>query len=162
MFITLFCSCSTTKYASTMIDNKNGMIIPNEMELVYQKKLFFINLKLNGKNAKFLVDTGASVSLLDINQMNRYGFTQSYRTNSIIGLGGSINYTRIRNAKLLTKNNESVLVNFYGGDLSTIVNNMGKDGIHIVGIIGSDFLMDFNAIIDYKNKKLELSKTFGI
>jgi hypothetical protein len=154
LFMALMSSCSSTQYVNS-INVENRMA--EELDLVYTRKLFFIDLYLNGKRGRFLVDTGASISILDVNQSKYYHFNTMKRNDNVVGVGGSSNIYGIKNCELSTKDGLVVLVNFKGSDLSALNNSMRKDGLEVVGVIGSDFLMNANAIINYSNRSLSLN-----
>jgi hypothetical protein len=77
-----------------------------------------------------------------------------------MGIGGSTNRYRISNIKTKTKYDETVLITYNGADISSLVNNMALDGIDIVGVLGSDYLMNTGAVLDYGEKKLNLYTKF--
>lgn len=160
----LLTSCVTkNKYINSLIitsANGNTFEVPKEMDLIYSRNLFFVDLKVNNKNARFLVDTGASTSIIDINQAKKYGFTTKEKNDKITGIGGStIRYT-IYNITTKTKQDQSILIKFNGIDMKNLTTNMEKDGIYIVGVVGSDFLKNANAVIDYSDNRLYLYTKF--
>ena len=112
-------------------------------------------LKLNGKDARFLVDTGASLSLLDVVSVYyNYNVEVSspipdYR---IVGIGGYTNLHYARNY-YLTHNKDTLDIRFMAIDLGGI-----KHDNDIVGIIGIDYLDTNGIIIDFENKKLIKNK----
>lgn len=160
--LVMLSSCSQTQYVSTMAvkSGDKHIYLAKEIRLVYMRNLFFVDLKVNDKYARFLVDTGASISLLDINQAKKYGFTYKSRNDEAIGLGGSTRRYKAYGHETRTKNDRELLVRFEAADLSNIVHNMQLDGVSILGVIGSDFLMNTGAVIDYGEKKLDLYTKF--
>jgi lipoate-protein ligase A len=117
--------------------------------LIHHKYLYFIRVKLNNRNAMLLVDTGASASLLDINQANDYKFKYYLREDKFSGVGGY----RISNYKF---HHDSISLKIYpfGADLKEINESFIASGIDVAGVIGSDFLTAHDAIIDYKKLQL--------
>lgn len=150
----LLFSCSTNRYLNSMVSTKPK--IATELSLDYQRRLFFVDLKINGRNAKFLVDTGASLSLVNIENSRYYEFTYKKNYKQVSGLGGSRDRYDIKNISLTDKDGNILYINFEGANINHVVNNMNKDGINIVGVIGSDFLKNSNAIINYADNSIKL------
>jgi hypothetical protein len=120
-----------------------------------------IEASLNGKKANFLVDTGADISVIDKNQLKRFGIRYTDSSNPrghAVGFNGSTEkIIQLRNVDLqlgeiFTHNHVFAL------DLSGIVNFINqKTNVKIAGIIGADILMKYKTIIDYDQKSLILS-----
>lgn len=140
LFILLF-SCHSTKYI-------------NIINLYEIKGLHFFDVKINGKKAKILVDTGASKSLLDINKAKEYNFECILVSkDKYFGLGGQGDLYIIYNYEV-----EPFHITFLGTDLSTVSGYFdGK--IPIVGILGMDFLEYYEAKIDIKKNKIYLNQS---
>lgn len=144
--IFLFTSCVSTKRIE----------IPyyyTDYNLEKFNNLYLIDILLNGKKTKLLVDTGASKSLLDISKSKQFGF--GYKLISIdkyVGLGGLTDIYAIYDYNI-----DLFFITFLGVDLSEIIFYFNKDGTRIVGILGSDFLIRTGAIIDYTTNKLYLN-----
>lgn len=147
--------CFLLTISVSLGDNKETKIVFNLKE---KRGLYFLPIKLNEIDCWFLIDTGASISLLDVNQSQKYEFRyindsmDGYRIN---GIGGGIDRYRVYNYKT-SYNSNQFKINLSGGDLETITKIMRKDSIHIVGIIGVDFLRMYNAVINYKDKTLTI------
>lgn len=101
---------------------------------------------VNDQVAYFLMDTGASVSLIDKNQRHDYNLTVGRKYNgSIIGAGGSVATPRVCNTFAYIGN--KTFSQFLMTDLSDIVDSIEHEtGIRILGIIGLP-QMKFNGII---------------
>lgn len=100
-----------------------------------------------------LVDTGSVTSLLDINQANDYNFKFFLTQADFIGLGGRANRYRIANYKF---DHDTTSLKIYpcGADMKEVSKSFSEAGMPIVGILGSDFFKNHDAIIDYKNLTL--------
>ena len=107
------------------------------MERVKSKsdKRLIIEGQVNGKDACFLIDTGASVAIMDSCQERKYGLERGREfPNTIVGAGGEMDevyYCR-------------TMVDFYGkkipqflmADLRAVVKNVKREtGVEILGII---------------------------
>ena len=94
-----------------------------------------IECTVNNKPANFLIDTGASIALIDKNQRKKYNLAvgKDYN-NPIIGAGGEIKNPKICDTIVHIENkliNQFILV-----DLDSIVKSIKREtDIEILGII---------------------------
>jgi len=118
----------------------------------------FVKLKIRGKSMQMIIDTGASKTVFDSNLLEKY--IEPMASEQVIQSSGvnaeiDIKLGRVRKLKI----GSLKLKNYICGltDLSH-VNSFYKQitGRTIAGLLGSDFLLKYNAIIDYKKKKLIL------
>lgn len=130
---------------------------PKTIELIHHNHLYFIQVKLNNKNANLLIDTGAAASLLDINQAKDYKFKFNLTEQTFAGVGGLTKRYRVSNYKF-DHDSTSLPVYPFGADLKFIAESFEEKGMPIVGVIGSDFLKRNDAVIDYKRSKLILNQ----
>ena len=126
---------------------------PKTIALIHHKYLYFIKVKLNNRDANFLIDTGAASSLLDINQAIDYKFKINRTGHKFAGAGGLSDQYRVTNY-VFHHNTDQLMVYPLGADLKFVVESFDEDGITVTGVIGSDFLKQHDAIIDYKNLQL--------
>ncbi len=119
--------------------------------------------KINGKVARFVLDTGASRSVLDRNYIDHYKINGAYLTNEIMVASHDFNGKDIQ--KLYSKIVEKIqfsdvlIVGFdmLMTDLSNINHCYFEMGFKPVqGMIGSDILNNYEAQINYKKKELTL------
>jgi predicted aspartyl protease len=109
--------------------------------------------KINGKRAFFIVDTGASCSLLNEQAAHRYGFQYRSRSDEqVVGLNGqakislAFNYdVQIGNVEL----KQAVFKTRHLAELATIIR--ANDHIDIAGIIGADILKRYGMVIDFNS-----------
>lgn len=140
---------SPKKYTKTITKEKNEKTIA----LIHHKYLYFIRMKLNNRDATLLLDTGAASSLLDINQANDYNFKFYVTNDNFMGVGGSSPRYKVSKYKF---DHDTTTLKVYplGANLKHLVESFSENGIKITGILGSDFLITHDAIIDYKNQNL--------
>ena len=128
-------------------------ITERERELNFHvyNNLPIINAHINGIRVKLLIDTGASVSLVDTSTETFLFFTRDYDVPVIIGqgMGGEAYIYGVKDI-ILEYEGEVLNVDFRGADLSDFREN---NGIH--GIIGSDFLIKHSLVIDYYNRTIK-------
>ncbi|MEI7596228.1 MAG: retropepsin-like aspartic protease [Bacteroidota bacterium] len=120
----------------------------------------FISCKINGKEAKMLVDSGASRSAFDIEQIKKYIVEEEHEANQQLTTGLGSNtvqsyfslFDEFQLGDFVLRNYQAVLL-----DMSHVNASYQAIGLEeIVGVIGGDILLDYKAIIDYKKKILLL------
>lgn len=131
--------------------------IPKTIALIHHKYLYFIHVKLNNRDANFLIDTGAASSLLDINQANDYNFKINKTQLRFAGAGGLSYQYKVTNY-IFHHDTDKLFVYPLGADLKFVVESFDDDGISIAGVLGSDFLERHDAIIDYRHETLIIHK----
>lgn len=120
-----------------------------------------LEVLLNGKKAFILLDTGASRTVLDKNQIDVYIQNQDIELldEKSTGLGTSsmdIHTTEISQLEIGHKKFENITLALI--DLSHVNETYGKLGFKkIQGVLGSDLLYKYKAIIDYQNLELTLN-----
>lgn len=102
--------------------------------LTYKRPI--VECHIGGKPANFLLDTGASVGLIDRDFINRYALTAGKRyQGKIIGAGGAMNGVRHCDSFVTMPNGVDV-AQFLLTDISAVRESIEKEtGIEIVGII---------------------------
>lgn len=100
-----------------------------------EKRLIIEGL-VNGKKANFLIDTGASVGLLDDNQRKKYNLTKGPKfKGSLVGAGGELSSPRICTDIINIENKQ--INQFLLSNIGNIVDSIEREtGIEILGIIG--------------------------
>lgn len=136
------------------ITTKNFYSQYNKYDVIMQNSLLFIQLTLNNKSSLFLIDTGSSKSFLDINKIEKYKFGYINKPiEKYVGIGGLQSIYTVYEYKITEMH-----IPFLGINLEELNPYFKKDNLTIVGLIGSDYLVFRNAIIDYENSKLYLKK----
>jgi len=114
------------------------------------KNVPIVTALLNNKKAYFLLDSGASINILDVSSSEKYGFTFiEDNDTTMIGIGGSKGISTVSNYNI-TCNDRDIKIEFVGGNLKGI-----RKSINIVGIIGSRYFKKHNAIINFNTKTIE-------
>lgn len=118
---------------------QNGKIIIN----IAQDKHFYLNAKINGKTIRFMIDTGASDIVLNLNDakeiginVERLSFNKPYQTANGVIFGASTVVEEI----------EIAGVKFYGVKASVNKANLG------VSLLGMSFLREFKRYEFYQDK----------
>jgi len=120
------------------------ILIPFEM----YRGLPITEMQLNGLDAKFLIDTGATSSVLNIDCAVVYEFEYVDVNDSFFtgASGTQIRSGLVRNAWVHSKG-KRINVDFKGLEMPSIRERYG-----VVGILGSDIFNNNDCIIDYDNK----------
>lgn len=107
------------------------------MERIESKseKRLIVEGSVNGKAACFLIDTGASVGMMDYDQRKDYDLSVGRRFNgTIIGAGGEMRNVRHCDTFLILQS--KVIPQFLLADISGVVESIKREtGIEILGIL---------------------------
>lgn len=117
-----------------------------------------IDATVNDVNGKFLIDTGASNSCIDLNKSDKFKLTYGKSDEQASSATNEIKDTYI------SKKNSLLIGEYHINDFDIILFNMKhvikslleKDEIEIDGIIGSDLLIKSEAEINFKEKKINI------
>lgn len=90
---------------------------------------------VNGRAAYFLIDTGASVGLMDYDQRKDYDLEVGRRFNgTIVGAGGEMR--GVKHCNTFVHMEDKVFPQFLLADISDVVKSIKREtGIEILGII---------------------------
>lgn len=119
-----------------------------------------IAIKINGKKANMLVDTGASRTVFDINRISKFTSKKKFGMNNQLSTGLGTNTMQSHNTilkklkigKLEIENFEAILL-----DLKHVNESYEKIGLGTIdGVLGGEILVSFKAVIDYGKKQIKL------
>jgi predicted aspartyl protease len=122
---------------------------------ISEKRLIIEGL-VNGKSAYFLVDTGASLALMDYDQRNEYDLEVGKRYNgTIVGAGGEMRNVRYCNTFVNIEN--KVIPQFLLADISGVVESIKREtGVEILGIISLPQMSMIGMNIDVNSNEVWL------
>lgn len=107
------------------------------MEKIQSKseKRLIVEGSVNGKAACFLIDTGASVGMMDYDQRKDYDLVVGNRFNgTIVGAGGEMR--NVRHCHTFVDLKGKLIPQFLLTDISQVVESIHREtGIEILGII---------------------------
>lgn len=107
------------------------------METIHSKssKRLILEGMVNGKPAHFLVDTGASVGLIDYDSRKEYGLSVGRKyPGTLVGAGGEMR--NVRHCDTFAHIGHAVVPQFLLADISHVVRSIQKEtGIRILGIL---------------------------
>ena len=111
---------------------------------------------VNGKDAFFLLDSGASVGFLDKDKKKEYGLSEGRRfEGTIIGAGGEMR--NVRHCDTFVHFGGKVIPQFLLADISGVVKSIKKEtGIEILGIISLPQMSMIGMNIDINSSEVWL------
>ena len=120
-----------------------------------------IKVYINKKVANLIIDTGASKTVLDKTRIEKFVKEKSVHVHDKLssGLGTNTMESQITTLKKL-KIGEIEMLDYEAVllDLSHVNKSYEQIGLkQIEGVLGSDILLKYNAIIDYPKKELRLT-----
>ena len=119
-----------------------------------------MKLTINRKVANVIIDSGASNTVFDKKRILKYVSEKKFEVHDNLSSGLGTNtmqshFTTLKKIKLGTieiAEYKTVLL-----DLSHVNKSYKQVGLEpIDGVLGSDLLLKYNAVIDYEKKKLKL------
>lgn len=119
-----------------------------------------VKLYINKKVANVIVDTGASKSVFDKTRIGKYVSDKTFEKHDSLSSGLGTNtmtselvmIKKLKIGELEIDNYKTILL-----DLSHVNNSYEQIGLkHVDGVLGSDLLLRYNAVIDYEKKILKL------
>lgn len=122
-------------------------------EFVEREFLPIVKGTLNGKKAYFLLDTGASVSILDVKKSSEYGVEiGDIEDVGVAGYGGVTTDITILSNVDLRFGTERMKDKFSGKDIGYLIEVIRKNtGFEIVGIVGNNNIATSKLILDFEN-----------
>jgi hypothetical protein len=121
-----------------------------------------LTIRINGKPANMILDTGASKTVFDFNKVSAYLKTETLTENESLSTGLGTNTMMSQRINIQKLQVGKITVSDYGCvvlDLSHVNTAYEQIGLKpIIGVLGSDFLHQYNAVIDYGKKKLFLTE----
>lgn len=116
-----------------------------------------VEVEINGRPAVMLVDTGCSSGLIDINQMDDYGFSLMAKTDIEISSIGGKRCESYRVRDLWVRLEGISIYQFLATDISLIAESIHKEtGYRISGIIGYDQIKNAEIKIEANNNLIKI------
>lgn len=99
------------------------------------EKRLIVEVKVNGKSAYMLIDTGASAGMIDVNQVDDFDVVVGNKyCGSIVGAGGEMQ--DVRHTHTMAEFEGKKIPQFLLADIGNIVRSIKREtGIKILGII---------------------------
>lgn len=99
------------------------------------EKRLIVEVKVNGKSAYMLIDTGASAGMIDVNQVDDFDVVVGNKyCGSIVGAGGEMQ--DVRHTHTMAEFEGKKIPQFLLADIGNIVRSIKREtGVKILGII---------------------------
>jgi len=111
-----------------------------------------VKAEINGKKAYFIVDSGATSSLIALEVCNDYGVIVQTASQQITGVGAS---TKMYQSNAIISCEDVNISPVKATPLSNLIQSVkSRCFIKIAGVIGSDAMRENKLIIDYSNNQL--------
>lgn len=134
-----------------LIKNRSPKVTPFKNSHNEDIRIPIIQKDINNEEVLFILDSGANISIIDSTWYcdNKHVFIEAEDVNMVLtGISGVVSI----NSKIIYTEIDEDYVVFAITDLVPVTQNLSRQGFKIVGILGSDYLMDNNLIIDYKKQ----------
>jgi len=130
---------------------KEVKVVGNKRTIPFSmaKGVPIITCTLNGRGARLLIDTGASLNVLEKSYSKHYKFTVwRQKGGEVSGIGGASSMLGVSKVSLVIDRVETPL------PFKAISFNGVQKKLGVVGVIGSKFFKDKNAVICYESKTI--------
>lgn len=127
----------------------NSLIRLSFADTMGRLKLPIVSLTNNGQTFKFLIDTGATLSVIDSNILDKLNYSKLDIKGNAYGIDGNIvNVDYV--AMTLSHGDTKFVEQFQVMRLDAFDNLRETDNIDLAGILGGTFLKRYNFVVDYK------------
>ena len=116
------------------------------------RRLPIVKGTLNGQKANFILDTGATISVIDLNQLSKYKVRNGGPMDDVvIGYGGTVS-SKVYLNNVEVKLGDLVLSSeFQGQDIGQLLGVIEEQtGTKLVGIIGNNNISKSKLTLDFK------------
>lgn len=120
-------------------------------------KVPVITFTNNNQQFYFLIDSGASHSIININSIAKFKYQEVNGNSRIYGVDGN-RLTATRVVVELKKKNYLFINEFNVLHVGGLDNIKAKYGVEIAGLIGSDFLKKYEFLVDFKKLRYYIFK----
>jgi len=150
---------TTTTAANNLFIDSTATETSSYVNLFKAGNYLMLKCQLNGKPAYFLIDTGASFTILNSKSAKDYNFDVLERKGlQTTGFGGSTSVIQIAIGAELDFEGKGVSMGFLAQDLTKMIRLIQSSSkLRIVGIIGTDLLKRYGCRVDFGNKLLKFS-----
>ena len=120
------------------------------------EKRLIVEVKINGKSAYMLIDTGASAGMIDVNQADDFDVVIGNKyCGSIVGAGGEMQDVRYTHTMVEFEGKK--IPQFLLADISNIVRSIKREtGVKILGIISLKQMSIIGMNIDVNSSEIWL------
>lgn len=118
------------------------------------EKRLIIETKVNDKKAYFLIDTGASIGLIDKDKRKKFDLSVGREYNgTLVGAGGEMR--NVRHCDTFVEFEDKTIPQFLLADIDSVVSSIKREtGIEILGIISLPQMKMANLSIDCNDNEI--------
>lgn len=142
--------CATIAHLVDLIRKKNisdKMSFKESMDLCELPIVTFLN---NGKKLNFLLDTGASGSIIDSNALDGLAFTRLNKIGDVFGMEGNKQEVTFINMSLGYRG-KTYDDEFQVMDMGSPFGNMKAEyGVNLHGVLSSTFFQKYQYVLDFQ------------
>lgn len=137
-------------YENDTIRNSVNLLQP-------ENNIAFVPVTINGVSTIMMLDTGSGKCIIDLNQITELDLQILETTDKIHGVGGSNVTWQVTNCSDIGIKGIKYDANLTASNISNVVRLVElATGLRIAGVIGSDFMTQHSAVIDFKQDKFFL------
>jgi len=157
IIITLVIVALSALVINAFEDNSNSNN-DSSISITQYSNVPIIAFEVDGKTRQFIIDTGASYSMIDSTALKDLSYNAKGNANTIYGINGDkidVNEVSIKlNYKLFSTNEL-----FYNMDISEALKTFNEENdTEVIGFIGGSFLQNHNCTVCYATNKLTWCK----
>ena len=119
----------------------------------HRVKIPIVKKEILGKDYLFIVDSGASMSIIDSTFYSNNSHLFEFKEEVDLIFTGISAKRELTSSLILVRINNKITL-FVASDISSMRNSFNEYDYDIIGILGSDYLNKNKLIIDYNNKTL--------
>lgn len=127
---------------------------------IISNKVPIVKASINGIEANLLVDTGASINMIDSEKWKKFGFVEVKKVGEVAGLNGSSDMYTTKNVSVKIADTFEV-VQFVSCSIASAKQSiLRSEGIEIDGIIGVPGQKQLEMKIDVLNNIVILGNSY--
>lgn len=133
------------------------MEIPIQINKLNNGKVLTLSVEINNEKSNFLLDTGASTSVIDLKKLNKFTSVEPLKSFNISSINKNVNAYQIKINKI--KIGESILenINIHVTDLINLNNTLSTNYLSTIdGILGNDIIFELISNINIIKKTITL------
>ena len=133
------------------------MEIPIKINNFNDGKILSLTVEINKKLANFLLDTGASTSVIDLRKIDKFTSVKPLKSLSTSSLNKEIDTYQVKINEFKLGNSILTNRNFNLIDLINLNNTLSTNNLQVIdGILGNDIIFELVSSIDIKDKIVKM------
>lgn len=114
-----------------------------------------VRVTINGKDTAMLIDTGASINVIDQDVLKSFGIKKRSVMGTINGAGGTVEMWHLNNCDV--KIEGIPVYQFVSGDFSNVIASIKEEtGIKISGILGTPAIKSAELILNLSDNTVTI------